>query len=224
MYPIICEHCGRFHSQQNRKLRWKATNKRGKYCNRHRKQLEYYGKFLDDIQVFGGNKFCNSGGNPYVIEGDYVKFALLDIKYNVKGYGYINIEDIDLIKSYRWHLSGNGYIMSNELGYLHKAICQGDIVDHIDGDILNNRRSNLRGCTQSDNIIKKGMMSTNTSGIIGVCYYKGLWRARMRKDDIRYEKKFINLDDAIYQRLLWEKELLGDLAPQKHLFEKYNIK
>jgi hypothetical protein len=55
--------------------------------------------------------------------------------------------------------------------------------DHINGNGLDNRRSNLRICTASQNRHNVGIINTNTSGFKGVDYYphtKSPWRAQIR--------------------------------------------
>lgn len=63
-------------------------------------------------------------------------------------------------------------------------------VDHIDGDGLNNQRSNLRICTAAQNNMNLGWKTNNTSGYRGVWWEKGnkAWRS-----DIRVNKKIIYL-------------------------------
>lgn len=56
-------------------------------------------------------------------------------------------------------------------------------VDHIDGNTSNNRLSNLRLATKSQNLANRGAPSVNTSGFKGVAArLGGGWRARIRVD------------------------------------------
>ena len=72
-------------------------------------------------------------------------------------------------------------------------------VDHIDGDKDNNAISNLRQATVSENIRNRGKLSTNTSGVKGVCWNKklGKWQASItlhrKQISLGY---FDSIDDA----------------------------
>lgn len=82
-------------------------------------------------------------------------------------------------------------------------------IDHIDGDGLNNKWSNLRSVTSSENGKNQKIHTTNTSGKSGVTYRKesGKWRARILVDG-----KMISLGnfycktDAVNKRLEAEKK------------------
>lgn len=56
------------------------------------------------------------------------------------------------------------------------------VADHLNHDTLDNRRSNLRPCTQSDNMLNRLASRNNTSGFRGVTWSKELckWRAKVR--------------------------------------------
>lgn len=58
---------------------------------------------------------------------------------------------------------------------MHRFIVKakkGEIVDHINGNTLDNRRKNLRVVTNSENIRKGKIRTNNRSGITGVSFDK----------------------------------------------------
>jgi len=65
---------------------------------------------------------------------------------------------------------------------LGRDLSEGEQVDHIDGDGLNNTRDNLRLATSAQNSANRGKQSNNTSGFKGVSWNKprGKWRAQIR--------------------------------------------
>jgi HNH endonuclease len=58
---------------------------------------------------------------------------------------------------------------------------KGEVVDHINGDTLDNRRSNLRICTNRQNLLNRKKPSNNTSGFVGVHWnkQKNKWHTRI---------------------------------------------
>lgn len=50
-------------------------------------------------------------------------------------------------------------------------------VDHRDGDTLNNRKINLRTCTDAENLRNQKLRRTNKSGFKGVSWNRGKWAA-----------------------------------------------
>lgn len=93
----------------------------------------------------------------------------------------IDIEDYDKVKNYHWNRTTLNYINSKIYTNgkvitipLHRLIMGIEkennkvIVDHIDGNPLNNSKSNLRICSQKENCWNRGLKSTNTSGVTGV--------------------------------------------------------
>lgn len=68
--------------------------------------------------------------------------------------------------------------------YMHRMLCEAKMVDHIDGNGLNNQKSNLRACTNTENIRNSRKRSDNTSGFKGVYRHKQnrKWCANIRVD------------------------------------------
>ena len=70
------------------------------------------------------------------------------------------------------------------LAYLYANGTYHRFIDHIDGNRLNNRISNLRPCTMSQNIANSGKRKSNTSGYKGVHWdrQKNRWIAQITRD------------------------------------------
>jgi hypothetical protein len=76
--------------------------------------------------------------------------------------------------------------------FMHRIILNVDngfYVDHINGNGLDNRRSNLRQCTKSENQWNSRIQSNNTSGFKGVDWskLKNKWRAKIKVGGVRIE-------------------------------------
>lgn len=67
---------------------------------------------------------------------------------------------------------------------LHTFLTGWSLVDHANGDGLDNRRSNLRPATQDQNLANKRLYRNNTSGFKGVTWHAATssWRARITVD------------------------------------------
>lgn len=85
-------------------------------------------------------------------------------------------EDFETLKRTSWTLSGNEkYVVNSSKGYLHRFIMEPTgnlVVDHINGDGLDNRRENLRICTSVQNTYNSKSNVNSTSDYKGVCIIK----------------------------------------------------
>lgn len=100
------------------------------------------------------------------------------------------VDDADfdwLVAMGSWQYINGGYAAgriplpdgNKQFAYMHRVILSaGDEtdVDHVNGDRLDNRRSNLRVCTHFENCANRGANSNSRSGIKGV-----RWQSDKRK-------------------------------------------
>jgi hypothetical protein len=144
----------------------------------------------------------------------------------------VSDEDFKELSRYTWYLKDTGYaitFINRKQISLHRFIMNPPLnmqVDHINGDKLDNRRENLRVCTQTENLRNSGINKNNTSGFIGISYDKE--RKTYNPSitvDCRHINlgRYINIEDALIVRLKAEKKYYGDFAPQRNLFDKYGI-
>lgn len=91
---------------------------------------------------------------------------------------FIDASDYEVIKKHSWYISKRGYVTTNikrKATPMHKILLgenKGFDVDHISGNKLDNRRSNLRICTHQQNMFNQKIRSTNKTGFIGVSLIK----------------------------------------------------
>lgn len=122
-------------------------------------------------------------------------------------------------------LLSTGYIgvVCGERRYLAHRVCWAlhtgqwpdQQIDHINGIKTDNRISNLRLATNSQNGKNISRSINNTSGVCGVTYDKAnkKWRALIKVDAKQIHLgRWSDFDDAIKARKLAEKKYFGDWA------------
>lgn len=165
--------------------------------------------------------------NRYDLTGEYG----IGYTFNSNIAFYFDLEDYELIKNYCWYTDDKNYIVSysnRKRVSMHRLVTnyKYEKVDHKNHKTWDNRKSNLRGATSSENAQNSKISKANTSGFIGVNWIK---KANKWSASITLNKKqlwlgqFTNKEDAIKARLQAEYKYFGEFAPQKHLFEKYGI-
>ncbi len=111
------------------------------------------------------------------------------------------VDDIDFeyLNKLNWSFS-NGYaakkLKGNKNLFMHTLIvnCPKNMkVDHKNGDGLDNRKKNLRVCTQAQNIANQKVRSDNLSGYKGVSFFKYGKRIRrwVAKITVNYSQKHL---------------------------------
>lgn len=97
----------------------------------------------------------------------------------------IDDEDLHFFINRRWAVDSFGYVRcSSSWDRLHRVVMKascGQLVDHADGNKLNNQKSNLRVCTNAQNLQNRGANRNNSSGKKGVYFNKrsGKWIAQI---------------------------------------------
>jgi len=161
---------------------------------------------------------------PIRVEGNIAYVTL------TRGYvAVIDAEDVNIVSDVFWHVTPrrrtayafgrvkiDGVIVRTSIHRLISSPSGGFVVDHIDGDGLNNRKSNLRLATISQNAYNMTMeRKNNSSGVKGVYWHKkcGKWYARISKDKARISLGFFdNIEDAEACYLNAVKEYHGDFG------------
>ena len=138
------------------------------------------------------------------------------------GYALVSDEDYEYLSQWKWAKDPTGYARRTNLlpktlsRNMHRLLINppaGLVVDHINGNRLDNRRENLRLCTQSQNLGNSGINSTNKSGIKGVCYCSqtGKWKAYLSLDGKQHWLgRFGNIEDAARARAIAASEKYGE--------------
>lgn len=164
--------------------------------------------------------------NEYKIRSD----GDIDIKLTQGKVCIVSPDDYLLVRGYRWYAlkdkSGDYYAEANvpivrkgdkpKVIRINRFLIPGaEMVDHINGDTLDNRRSNIRGCTRSQNCINCKTNSKNISGVKGVHWHKQdrKWIARIKvnKKEVRLGA-FDELSIAAMVRRQAEIKYYGEFA------------
>jgi len=121
----------------------------------------------------------------------------------------IDDEDLPFLSGYKWSIQttpkGQYYAVtrrSYKLLLMHKLLLPyAKMVDHINGDGLDNRKENLRETDPSRNTANNAAKGVHPRG--------GRWIARITKDGQEYSKHFDSEIEAIEWRKTRIKELYG---------------
>lgn len=180
-------------------------------CNRHAQQIRRRGKILTRTLLTP---------NEFIVHTDDVEIVLFDINSNIAGSTYIDKDDYEKCKKYKWRLNSMGYAVAGDNSeiLLHRyvmSVKQDESIDHMDKNKLNNKKSNLRIASQELNAINKSMQSNNTSGVTGVNWNKEKsgWDVQLRKKDFKFNKRFKIFDKAVQTRIIKESKYFKEYSP-----------
>ncbi len=132
----------------------------------------------------------------------------------------IDIDDLEKVIKYNWFASENGYITRSESGKpfaLHRELMHvpiGFVVDHRNGDKYDNRKSNMRVCTQQQNSSNTKKRDNTSSQFKGVTLRKdGKWQSGIQLNGKRiYIGYYDNEVTAAIAYDAMAKRLFGEFA------------
>ena len=140
------------------------------------------------------------------------------------GFAIVDADDYEKLAQYRWycyHWGNSTYAFRRKAGrkiYMHREILKGPkgkVVDHKDGNGLNNRRNNLRLCTKAQNAWNSRPVPNCSSKYKGVSWDK---RGKKWRAGIKYNGRRINIarfEDEVEAAKAYDrkaKELFGEFA------------
>lgn len=112
-------------------------------------------------------------------------------------FALIDTNDLSLVSNHVWHahVGSSTFYASTNIGKypnqtvikMHNLIMGEKLIDHLDGDGLNNCRMNLRICTSSQNSLNRRKIKKETSSKYkGVSWDKNSkkWRVRIQKNGV----------------------------------------
>jgi hypothetical protein len=107
-------------------------------------------------------------------------------------FAVIDDADAPIIAAYKWwsvrSRTADRWYAATKIGgkrvWMHAVLTGYPMTDHRDCDGLNNRRSNLRPCTNAQNSANRRKYSDKTSRFKGVCWNKEKqrWTAQIRRN------------------------------------------
>jgi len=117
-------------------------------------------------------------------------------------FAMVDDEDHEFLSTWKWMAAQNkvGRFYARRASYesgkqkiifMHRLINktpQGNLTDHINGNSLDNRKANLRTCSNSENISNRGPTKNNAYGVKGIRFNQRTqkWDAQIGKDYKKY--------------------------------------
>lgn len=144
-------------------------------------------------------------------------------------FAIVDVEDYDMLMQWKWMAKFDGYnwyARRNQYGFgngksktilMHRLILgitdATIMVDHKDGNGLNNSRSNIRICTPQQNTFNRRKQTNTTSKFYGVYLDRGYWNAGIKHNGKRKNLgNYPTEEDAAKAYDAEAKKLFGEFA------------
>lgn len=186
-------------------------------CSKHYSQLRRYGKIF---------KYSSRDKTNHIeILEDHAEIFLIDKNNEICAKALIDLDDVNKVKNIKWHRSdlqrSTYYCLSNDSEWkrIHRLIMgvtdKNIVVDHINHNGLDNRKSNLRICTSGQNTCNCLTSKNNKSGHKGVYWSKERkkWCAQISiNNKTKGLGRYDTIEEAIEAREKAAKEYYGEFA------------
>lgn len=159
------------------------------------------------------NKWGEFNPNRYTIHGDVAHIELTDREDKTVAIAKVSLCDLNrVISAGRWHCSFRKTVRYASRAYrvdgkvridrMHQFILdypECEVIDHINGDSLDNRRENLRATTHSVNQRNRRSFRVSTTGVPNVRREsKNRWRVRFNTDGrLAVDRNFDSFEAAV---------------------------
>ena len=143
----------------------------------------------------------------------------------------VDADDYEFLSQWKWHAAWSketqsyyaeawDYSLGKTRVAMHRVVMgcvkgDGKQVDHIHGNTLDNRRSELRFTDHAKNQMNRKLHSNSSSGHRGVswCKQTGKWKVRVEVGDrVIWKGRFVEKDKAIRVAQATRIEAYGDFA------------
>lgn len=137
----------------------------------------------------------------------------------------IDLDDVKKCINKYWRLTGYGYVIHKEVIdgcenvlLLHRYVVgitdKTLVVDHINGNIFDNRKSNLRICTQQQNVFNRKSHSEKYPGVDYLPYFKNKkWTVRIACNGKSHRLGYFDTEEeAIQARIVAEEKYHGEFG------------
>lgn len=138
------------------------------------------------------NKYCNLSNGTSIVELTQGQWTILDTEdwEKIKEMKWFAKLDVKLNGYYAHHTTKRDSLGNQKTIRMHRLIVGtdlGDVIDHINGDTLDNRKCNLRMDLEKRNNQNYRKPSNNTSGFKGVYWFKrtNQWKSQISCNNIK---------------------------------------
>lgn len=188
------------------------------YCGKHYSQMWRNG-YIMDRTIYDKNYFIQ--------EGNITRMITFNKKNEASGEVLLDTSDVDIVKQYKWYITIRksklycyGTVQGSKIALHRFLLNTTNIVDHINGNSLDNRRCNLREVTPQQNSYNKKIHGKFFAGIIKTNYVKEspymVFFSHNNKE--QYLGSFSSYEEAALCRLKKEAEVWKDYGVHSNLY------